>query len=1214
MATKVLGSEFNDWVQKQINQRQKTNALTTSKSTNDILYQNANDSFIRLTSAVNINDEPTNAKNFQLFSTRFGGVGSTGSFASGVGTGTNSTYAYGFLSDGKYGFSPPPGIVSADIKALNQGSFKEATIEILAHNMDQFEIIEVLYLRVGYTVLLEWGHNMYFDNTGAFIRSNPHEVYTTFLNGGSSQLDVQNKIIAERSGSNGNYDAMHGVVRNFNWNLEKDGSYKISVNIASVGDVFESLKSNTSHPISDATKIDGTQETPENQPPLQFNAQKTTINKILWYLSQKLPASKDMKVDGSHKFYLQGDETKASDIAAGIGLKANQYNDSKPGAQGDVIGFIFPQLNGVNTGGAGLNAQYFIKLGVLLRCLQNFCLLYNPDKNNEALININTDDEESFCFTYARQGSLDPRVCLIDIDKELKLTINPTTGVATSPPTSSASNYTITNTYYDYKFLKIEDTYSSTPAYDDLYDPEQGPYIDAPNDIDSYALSVLPTRGTWSDEFEKFLNDQFPEADSTKIVKKTTNQPGGFVSDLNNIKYSNATTAYLSILEDYVVKDDDQEYQDFKDKFIYDPNLSGTFVTSAVTEGQNYLTDYNLEINKIIKVIDVPTSGGGPRKITLTVTTKRAIVSTYVKSTTGYVGTNVEAENEEDIDVSNNLFDRIRPGSKFRVDPDNYPFIGRTMNIYINMNHVASILQNNVDISSGAISMFTFLDTLMKNVQRALGNLNNFYIPYDEKTNEFSIVDKTVIPQLGSYLLATKGKNPFNINPTEFLTNTLGTNGGSFVREASFKTQISNNFMSQITIGAQANGNIVGTNATLLSKLNVGYTDRIFFEKTTENNKSNSTSNDISTNFLSNVGIVQNLYNAINDGNISDQQIDGAIDAGVDLFNYEIGAYVNEGSIPGLGLLPINLEMTLDGLSGMNIGEAYTADTKLLPSLYRNTTQFIITGVSHKIQNNDWTTTVQSISGPKYDGVTVKLPPKPKTATITIIKDPRWKPSAPPSGAPTTPVTPGSYPGDSRYDPLKTIIFKGESTSYDSLFPSTTYTAVYKVSATTRTIQQIIDEGEQRVAAGYSSTAVGRYQQITRYISNRATTVGLSLTDLFNELNQNKMGESIIDTKDGGGIGDYIKGKNEGNQTQLEEAIDILGRGWTSKPMINKGGSKVGNVVDGTGTVGNTSPGPVAVNVGQVVKALIETRKNFVNSSITGIGGKPVFIPSYITY
>ncbi len=642
--------------------------------------------------------------------------------------------------------------------------------------------------------------------------------------------------------------------------------------------------------------------------------------------------------------------------------------------------------------------------------------------------------------------------------------------------------------------------------------------------------------------------------------------------------------------------------------------MSGTFVTSAVTEGQNYLTDYNLEINKIIKVIDVPTSGGGPRKITLTVTTKRAIVSTYVKSTTGYVGTNVEAENEEDIDVSNNLFDRIRPGSKFRVDPDNYPFIGRTMNIYINMNHVASILQNNVDISSGAISMFTFLDTLMKNVQRALGNLNNFYIPYDEKTNEFSIVDKTVIPQLGSYLLATKGKNPFNINPTEFLTNTLGTNGGSFVREASFKTQISNNFMSQITIGAQANGNIVGTNATLLSKLNVGYTDRIFFEKTTENNKSNSTSNDISTNFLSNVGIVQNLYNAINDGNISDQQIDGAIDAGVDLFNYEIGAYVNEGSIPGLGLLPINLEMTLDGLSGMNIGEAYTADTKLLPSLYRNTTQFIITGVSHKIQNNDWTTTVQSISGPKYDGVTVKLPPKPKTATITIIKDPRWKPSAPPSGAPTTPVTPGSYPGDSRYDPLKTIIFKGESTSYDSLFPSTTYTAVYKVSATTRTIQQIIDEGEQRVAAGYSSTAVGRYQQITRYISNRATTVGLSLTDLFNELNQNKMGESIIDTKDGGGIGDYIKGKNEGNQTQLEEAIDILGRGWTSKPMINKGGSKVGNVVDGTGTVGNTSPGPVAVNVGQVVKALIETRKNFVNSSITGIGGKPVFIPSYITY
>jgi hypothetical protein len=58
----------------------------------------------------------------------------------------------------------------------------------------------------------------------------------------------------------------------------------------------------------------------------------------------------------------------------------------------------------------------------------------------------------------------------------------------------------------------------------------------------------------------------------------------------------------------------------------------------------------------------------------------------------------------------------------------------------------------------------------------------------------------------------------------------------------------------------------------------------------------------------------------------------------------------------------------MDGLSGMRIYESYTADTRLLPPKYKDAIQFIITGVSHRIQNNDWTTTISSISGPKYTG------------------------------------------------------------------------------------------------------------------------------------------------------------------------------------------------------------------------------------------------------
>ena len=59
--------------------------------------------------------------------------------------------------------------------------------------------------------------------------------------------------------------------------------------------------------------------------------------------------------------------------------------------------------------------------------------------------------------------------------------------------------------------------------------------------------------------------------------------------------------------------------------------------------------------------------------------------------------------------------------------------------------------------------------------------------------------------------------------------------------------------------------------------------------------------------------------------------------------------------------MPINLELTMDGLSGMKIYESYTADTRLLPLKYKDAIQFIITGVSHRIQNNDWTTELEAI-------------------------------------------------------------------------------------------------------------------------------------------------------------------------------------------------------------------------------------------------------------
>jgi GH24 family phage-related lysozyme (muramidase) len=77
------------------------------------------------------------------------------------------------------------------------------------------------------------------------------------------------------------------------------------------------------------------------------------------------------------------------------------------------------------------------------------------------------------------------------------------------------------------------------------------------------------------------------------------------------------------------------------------------------------------------------------------------------------------------------------------------------------------------------------------------------------------------------------------------------------------------------------------------------------------------------------------------------------------------------------------------GLSGVKIYETYTIDTTLLPKAYKDKIQFICSGVSHKVSDGEWTTTLNSICGPKYDNVKISNPPGVKNIiAVTVPKSP----------------------------------------------------------------------------------------------------------------------------------------------------------------------------------------------------------------------------------
>jgi len=135
-----------------------------------------------------------------------------------------------------------PGITSINVRTKSAfGSLREAKINFSCHNQRQLEILELLYMRPGYPLLLEWGWTTYIDNDGN--RNSTFPTISEFFDPNVSQEIINLKIIDNKITSGGNYDGMMGICKNFNYKARTDGGYDCVTEITSTGEIIESLKS-----------------------------------------------------------------------------------------------------------------------------------------------------------------------------------------------------------------------------------------------------------------------------------------------------------------------------------------------------------------------------------------------------------------------------------------------------------------------------------------------------------------------------------------------------------------------------------------------------------------------------------------------------------------------------------------------------------------------------------------------------------------------------------------------------------------------------------------------------------------------------------------------------------------------------------------------------------------------------------------------------------
>jgi len=248
------------------------------------------------------------------------------------GIGTGGAYGDEALranADDGYGIVPMPGITSANIRTKSAyGSLREAKVNFVCHNRRQLEVLELLYMRPGYTLLLEWQWSPFVDKDGKMDSTTIKKI--DFFNKANNISSMEKDIESYKEETGGNYDALIGYCKNFTYKLRGDGGFDCETEIIAKGEVLESLKDkDTSVRISDSYGDSST-----SRPNLEifladlvaFNNAAEGVGALEVNGEGSTQAEGELSSDTINAIKRNLSEELASKIGVGAPTDANDYN------------------------------------------------------------------------------------------------------------------------------------------------------------------------------------------------------------------------------------------------------------------------------------------------------------------------------------------------------------------------------------------------------------------------------------------------------------------------------------------------------------------------------------------------------------------------------------------------------------------------------------------------------------------------------------------------------------------------------------------------------------------------------------------------------------------------------------------------------------------------------------------------------------------------
>ena len=863
----IVGLNMDQWAVDQIRLRQTllgTKRTPQGDSASVLVWMNNSTSWIRACSPISISTEKSKkltgeefkyagrelAKNFVLFNGTVGlsntpNTEFTPIQKAGV---TNNLsvindFAYGFGGIDQ-GIVPMPGINSLRINTLTRGSLRKAELKIKAFNKKQFDIIDSLYMRPGFTILLEWGHTLYFKGTVERLQYTKADFNTKpfksfFAASGTNQDQILNDIREERGTTSGNYDGFYGKISNFSWTYNIDGTYDITISAISIGDVIESLNLNR-------VELSSVKLAKDPVVKSSTNISTTPTN----------PGSVPQNQAGKYPIILKTPNGTPVYFTAG-----------SPDLQSYVD--FFKQASKLSEAAATAAAQSYVTNnninGQIPRRLRD--------------ITITTPPEEPIV------GDLIADKNRSDFNKFI---------------------YNIYNTLQANLKKSAKKVKSST---------------NSKNTISTFASKLLENDWYWGGE-NQILGIQ------TSIQQQQTNEFGENAGAVTRLS-KNYPYLYIKLgtLFQYIQNN----------LLIYntkDGTSKGVPYINFELDENNYCFTFPFQFSSNPGVCAIPFSTA---KSNSTITTE--IEDTYWNEILG------------------NSFNTSSP------------YVGNLYQIHININHIASLLKS--CSVNNSLPLLKFLETLMNDIQVALGSINNFTVSYDHDTNRIKIYDD--IPLNEEFIKSKNFNNGrsetanFNIVSSKDLGN--GLFEGSFIRNVNLTTTISNNLATTISIGAQSRTKSDIINATGFMNFNDGLEDSIIPNKiSATNNEANQdnldkVAKDIVNGYISLKkpgGIIQAFYGQAK--TISSEMINSQQTVASSVFRYYISEYSLTGKTPTQPFIPFDLGLEMDGFSGPRIYEKFTITSEILPPGYPETLNFVIKGLNHNITDSGWTTSIESLT------------------------------------------------------------------------------------------------------------------------------------------------------------------------------------------------------------------------------------------------------------